>query len=102
MTGISSTTALGQPLHEIFSDDTVASKLQSNDKQASLSKLHLQAIKMNASKEIPKCVIRVSPVGCDAASVTHFVLELEKSSVDEHQVATMPRQHFNGSIGVVG
>ena len=101
MTGIPSTTALGQPLHEIFSDDAVASSLQTCNTSISLSNLHLQSIKMNAAKDMPKCVVRVSPVGSDADSVTHFVLELETKDLGGNHAALMHQVH-DGRIEVMG
>ncbi|GKY95584.1 hypothetical protein MPSEU_000519700 [Mayamaea pseudoterrestris] len=101
MTGIPSTTALGQPLHEIFFDDAAAATLHSKDNNFTLSSLHLQAIKMNSAKDMPKCVVRVSPVGSDGASVTHFVLEIE-TEIEVQGQPVMVHQNYNGSIGVMG
>lgn len=100
MTGVHSTTALGQPLHELILDDIVAAALQSDCKNFSLNSLHLQSIKMSATKDLPTCVVRVSPVGSDAASVTHFVIELENANEDTNQ--TMDSGPRDLSIGVIG
>jgi hypothetical protein len=100
MTGIPSTTALGQPLHELFLDNEVAASLQSNQQNLCLTSLHMKAIKMNSSKDMPKCVVRVSPVGTDASSVTHFVLEMETKNAPENQAGVT--QHHCGTIEVVG
>ena len=101
MTGIPSTTALGQPLHEMFSDEAVAASLQSCSTSVSLSNLHLQSIKMNAAKDMPKCVVRVSPVGSDADSVTHFVLELETKDIGGSP-GIFRQQAHDGRIEVMG
>jgi hypothetical protein len=100
ITGIPSTTALGQPLHEIFSDDSVATSLQSKSQAFPLTDLHLRVIKMNAAKDLPECIVRVSAVGSDADSVTHYVLELETKNPDGNHA--IYQQHTDGRIEVMG
>lgn len=102
MTGIPSTTALGQPLHELFLDNEVSASLQSNEHTFSLGSLHSKSIKMNSAKDMPKCVVRVSAVGTDASSVTHFVLEIETmNATDGENQAGVARRH-DETIEVVG
>lgn len=73
-TGMSSSTALGRPLHELVQEDSAITGLKS------LIKMHnkVLTVKSDSAKNASLArKVAVVPVGPNAENVTHFTLKLE-------------------------
>jgi hypothetical protein len=89
LTGMSSASALGHPFHELLNDDALVSELQSPCDPFALTTIHGKAVTVKSSADRTNAApysISVSPVGPKPVTATHYTLQLQETTIEEHQL----------------